>query len=288
MIPGSFEYHRPGTVADAVSLLADHGDEGEVLAGGQSLINMMKMRLAAPSHLIDLQDIAELKGITDDGDHLLIGPMTTQADIIASDVLAGRCPLLQEAARQIADPQVRYVGTIGGNVANGDPGNDMPAVMMCLGADYVLTGPKGERTVAARNFYEGAFVTARAEDELLSAIRIPVPAAGHGSAYEKLKRKIGDYATAAAAVVLVMDGGTCAEASVALTNLGETAIHSAEAGEALAGTSLDDAAIERAVGIVKGAVDPVDDLKGTAAYRTAMAGVMFSRAVARAAERASA
>lgn len=288
MIPGSFEYHRPGTVADAVSLLADHGDEGEVLAGGQSLINMMKMRLAAPSHLIDLQDIAELKGITDDGDHLLIGPMTTQADIIASDVLAGRCPLLQEAARQIADPQVRYVGTIGGNVANGDPGNDMPAVMMCLGADYVLTGPKGERTVAARNFYEGAFVTARAEDELLSAIRIPVPAAGHGSAYEKLKRKIGDYATAAAAVVLVMDGGTCAEASVALTNLGQTAIHSAEAGAALVGSSLDDAAVERAVGIVKGAVEPVDDLKGTAAYRTAMAGVMFSRAVARAAERASA
>ena len=286
MIPGSFEYHRPGTVADAVSLLADHGDEGEVLAGGQSLINMMKMRLAAPSHLIDLQDIAELKGITDDGDHLLIGPMTTQADIIASDVLAGRCPLLQEAARQIADPQVRYVGTIGGNVANGDPGNDMPAVMMCLGADYVLTGPKGERTVAARNFYEGAFVTARAEDELLSAIRIPVPAAGHGSAYEKLKRKIGDYATAAAAVVLVMDGGTCAEASVALTNLGQTAIHSAEAGAALVGSSLDDAAVERAVGIVKGAVEPVDDLKGTAAYRTAMAGVMFSRAVARAAERA--
>ena len=288
MIPGSFEYHRPGTVADAVSLLADHGDEGEVLAGGQSLINMMKMRLAAPSHLIDLQDIAELKGITDDGDHLLIGPMTTQADIIASDVLAGRCPLLQEAARQIADPQVRYVGTIGGNVANGDPGNDMPAVMMCLGADYVLTGPKGERTVAARNFYEGAFVTARAEDELLSAIRIPVPAAGHGSAYEKLKRKIGDYATAAAAVVLVMDGGTCAEASVALTNLGQTAIHSAEAGAALVGSSLDDAAVERAVGIVKGAVEPVDDLKGTAAYRTAMAGVMFSRAVARAAERAGA
>ena len=286
MIPGSFEYHRPGTVADAVSLLADHGDEGEVLAGGQSLINMMKMRLAAPSHLIDLQDIAELKGIADDGAHLLIGPMTTQADIIASDVVAERCPLIQEAARLIADPQVRYVGTIGGNVANGDPGNDMPAVMMCLGADYVLTGPKGERTVAARDFYEGAFVTARAEDELLSAIRIPVPAAGHGSAYEKLKRKIGDYATAAAAVVLVMDGGTCAEASVALTNLGQTAIHSAEAGAALAGTSLDEAAVERAVEIVKGAVEPVDDLKGTAQYRTAMAGVMFSRAVARAAERA--
>ena len=286
MIPGPFDYHRPGTVADAVSLLVDHGDEGQVLAGGQSLINMMKMRLAAPSHLIDLQDIAELKGITDDGDHLLIGPMTTQADIIASDALAGRCPLIQEAARLIADPQVRYVGTIGGNVANGDPGNDMPAVMMCLGADYVLTGPKGERTVAARDFYEGTFVTARAEDELLSAIRVPVPSAGHGSAYEKLKRKIGDYATAAAAVVLVMDGGTCAEASVALTNLGQTAIHSAEAGAALAGSSLDDAAVERAVEIVKGAVEPVDDLKGTAAYRTAMAGVMFSRAVARAAERA--
>ncbi len=287
MIPGSFQYHRPGTVDEAVSILAEHGDDGRPLAGGQSLIAMMKLRLAAPSHLVDLQDIADLAGISDDGDHLSIGPMTTQAEILDSDTVKDRCPLIQEAARLIADPQVRYVGTIGGNVVNGDPGNDMPAIMMCLGADYVIKGAKGERTVGARDFYQGAFVTALEDGELMTAIRVPVPPAGHGFAYEKLKRKVGDYATAAAAVILVMDGGKCASASVALTNLGETAIYSEEASGALAGSAIDDAAIEKAVEIVKGAVEPVEDLKGTAEYRTAMAGVMTARAIRRAAERGS-
>ena len=287
MIPGSFQYHRPGTVDEAVSILAEHGDEGRPLAGGQSLIAMMKLRLAAPSHLVDLQDIADLAGIDDNGDHLSIGPMTTQAEILDSDTVKDRCPLIQEAARQIADPQVRYVGTIGGNVANGDPANDMPAIMMCLGADYVIQGANGERTVGARDFYQGSFVTAIEDGELMTAIRVPVPPAGHGFAYEKLKRKVGDFATAATAVILVMDGGKCASASVALTNLGETPIYSEEASAALAGSTLDDAAIEKAVEIVKGAVAPFGDLKGTAEYRTAMAGVMTSRAIRRAAERGS-
>ena len=287
MIPGSFQYHRPGTVDEAVSILAEHGDEGRPLAGGQSLIAMMKLRLAAPSHLVDLQDIADLAGIRDDGDYLSIGPMTTQADILGSDTVKDRCPLIQEAARQIADPQVRYVGTIGGNVANGDPANDMPAIMMCLGADYVIQGANGERTVGARDFYQGSFVTAIEDGELMTAIRVPVPPAGHGFAYEKLKRKVGDFATAATAVILVMDGGKCASASVALTNLGETPIYSGEASAVLAGSTLDDAAIEKAVEIVKGAVAPFGDLKGTAEYRTAMAGVMTSRAIRRAAERGS-
>ncbi len=286
MIPGTFEYHRPATVDEAVSLLAEHGDEGRPLAGGQSLIAMMKLRLAAPSHLVDLQDIGELKGIQDNGDHLLIGPMTTQAEILDSDIIAARCPLIQEAARVIGDPQVRYMGTIGGNVANGDPGNDMPAVMMCLGADYVLRGPSGERTVAARDFYEGAFVTAARDGELLTAVRVPVPAAGHGYAYEKLKRKVGDYATAAAAVVLTMDGGTCSSASIALTNLDQAAIHAEAAAAALVGTAVDDAAVDSAVKAVTETVNPTEDLKGTVEYRTAMAGVMTARAIRKALERA--
>lgn len=287
MIPGSFQYHRPGTVDEAVSILAEHGDDGRPLAGGQSLIAMMKLRLAAPSHLVDLQDIADLAGIQDNGDHLLIGPMTTQAEILDSDTVKDRCPLIQEAARQIADPQVRYVGTMGGNVANGDPGNDMPAIMMCLDADYVIKGAAGERTVGARDFYQGSFVTAIEDGELMTAIRVPVPPEGHGFAYEKLKRKVGDYATAAAAVILVMDGGKCASASVALTNLGETAIYAEEASGALVGSAIDDAAIEKAVEIVKGVIEPFEDLKGTVEYRTAMAGVMTARAIRRAAERGS-
>ena len=287
MIPGSFQYHRPGTVDEAVSILAEHGDEGRPLAGGQSLIAMMKLRLAAPSHLVDLQDIADLSGIDDNGDHLSIGPMTTQAEILDSDTVKDRCPLIQEAARQIADPQVRYVGTIGGNVANGDPGNDMPAIMMCLGADYVLKGANGERTVGARDFYQGSFVTAIEDGELMTAIRVPVPPAGHGFAYEKLKRKVGDFATAATAVILVMDGGKCASASVALTNLGETAIYAEEASASLVGSAIDDAAIEKAAEIVKGTIEPFSDLKGTVEYRTAMAGVMTSRAIRLAAERGS-
>lgn len=287
MIPGSFQYHRPGTVDEAVSILAEHGDEGRPLAGGQSLIAMMKLRLAAPSHLVDLQDIADLAGIRDNGDHLSIGPMTTQAEILDSDTVKDRCPLIQEAALQIADPQVRYVGTIGGNVANGDPGNDMPAIMMCLGADYVIKGANGERTVGARDFYQGSFITALEDGELMTAIRVPVPPQGHGFAYEKLKRKVGDYATAATAVILVMDGGKCVSASVALTNLGETAIYAEEASAALVGSAIDDAAIEKAVGFVKEAIEPFEDLKGTVEYRTAMAGVMTARAIRLAAERGS-
>jgi carbon-monoxide dehydrogenase medium subunit len=209
VISAPFEYHRPVSLSEATGLLTELGDDARVLAGGHSLIPMMKLRLAAPSHLVDLQDIAELKGITRDGGEIAIGAMTTQHDLIASDELAAAIPLIREAALLIADPQVRYVGTIGGNVANGDPGNDMPGLMQCLGARYELDGPNGRRSVEARDFYESAYVTAAADDEILSRIRIPVPAPGHGHAYEKLKRKIGDYATAAAAVLLTVSGGSC-------------------------------------------------------------------------------
>ncbi|HKF61107.1 MAG TPA: FAD binding domain-containing protein, partial [Dongiaceae bacterium] len=189
MIPGSFAYHRPKSLAEAVGLLADLGEDARPLAGGHSLIPMMKLRLAAPEHLVDLRAIGELRGIRAEGSDILIGAMTTQHEVVASDLLAAKLPILKETSLLIADPQVRYVGTLGGNVANGDPGNDMPAVMIALGASYQLAGKGGERRVAAREFYQGAYFTALEAGEILTAIRIPVPPAGHGHAYEKLKRK---------------------------------------------------------------------------------------------------
>ena len=205
MIPGAFAYHRPKSVQDAVGLLAQFGDEGRVLAGGHSLIPMMKLRLAGPANLVDLAAIAELKGVRAEGGEIVIGAMTTQHEVIGSGLLAEKIPILRETSEQIADPQVRYLGTLGGNVANGDPGNDMPAVMVCLNASYVVAGKNGERRIAARQFYQGAYFTALEPGDVLTAVRIPVPAAGHGHAYEKLKRKVGDYATAAAAVVLTLE-----------------------------------------------------------------------------------
>jgi aerobic carbon-monoxide dehydrogenase medium subunit len=286
VIPGPFDYHRPKSVDEVVALLSEFGDEGRVIAGGHSLIPMMKLRLAEPSHLIDLRGLDSLKGIEQVGAAIEIGAMTTQHEVLASDLLAETCPILHEAARLIADPQVRYCGTLGGNVANGDPGNDMPAVMQCLGADYVLTGPKGTRQVPAREFYEAAYFTARADDELLTKISIPTPAAGHGYAYEKLKRKVGDYATAAAAVVLTMQGKTCESASVALTNVGSTPLYAEAAGEALTGTPVDAAAIKRAAEAAKAISEPVADMHGPEDYRRHAAGVMVHRAIERALARA--
>ncbi len=227
MTPGTFEYHRPASVAEAVGLLAQHGEAARVLAGGHSLVPMMKLRLADPEHLIDINGIDEIKGITRSNGEIRIGAGTTQAEADASDVLASACPIIKDAIAVIADPQVRNRGTIGGNAANGDPGNDMPAVMMALDARYVLHGPDGAREVAARDYYHGVFDTAIATGELLTEIRIPVPAAGHGAAYKKLKRKVGDYATAATAVILEMSGGTCAKASVSSPADGSSPIRSA-------------------------------------------------------------
>lgn len=288
MIPASFDYHRPSSVNDATGLLAKLGEDARVIAGGHSLIPMMKLRLAAPTHLVDLAGVAELKGIRADGNDIVIGAMTTQHELIGSAVLGKKLPILRETGLLIADPQVRYVGTLGGNVANGDPGNDMPAVMMCLGATYHAAGKSGERRIAARDFYQGAYFTALEPDEIVTAVRIPVPAAGHGYAYEKLKRKIGDYATAAAVVVLSMKDGKVESCSVGLTNVAETPLWAEEAGKILTGSSLDDATVKKAVTAAEAITSPASDRRGPAAYRTKMAGVMLARALARAKQRAGA
>jgi len=287
LITGPFEYHQPGTVDEAVALLGQYGDTGQLIAGGHSLIPMMKLRLAVPEHLIDLRRVEGLTGIEEAGGALVIGAMITQHELIASPLLSEKCPILRETAEAIADPQVRYCGTFGGNVANGDPGNDMPAVMQCLGAEYLLHGPKGARSVAAREFYDAAYFTARADDEILTAVRIPTPPAGHGSAYEKLKRKVGDYATAAAAVVLTLETGTCVSASIALTNVGSTPLYAEAAGQALVGTRCDGEAVGEAVRLAREITEPASDMRGPADYRTHVAGVMVARAVARAAGRAA-
>ena len=282
MIPGAFAYHRPKSVNEAVAMLADLGEDARALAGGHSLIPLMKLRLAAPEHLVDLAGIADLKGIREEGGDIVIGAMTTQNELIASELLAAKVPLICETSRLIADPQVRYAGTIGGNVANGDPGNDLPAVMMCLNAVYQAAGKGGAKRLAARDFYRSAYVTALAPGDIVIAVRIPVPPAGHGAAYEKLKRKIGDYATAAAAVVLTLNGDRIGSCSIGLTNVADTPLWAEEAAKILVGSTLDAATVKKAVAAAEAITSPAADNRGPAAYRTKMAGVMLARALTRA------
>src|ERR1700759_4345199 len=267
MIPGPFSYHRPATVADAIKLLSTLGDDARPLAGGHSLVPMMKLRLATPEHLIDLHGIDGLKGIRRDGGKIVIGAMTTQHELLASSDIAQSLPILHETALLIADPQVRYRGTLGGNVANGDPGNDMPALMMPLGASYRLEGTSGVRDVAASEFYQGAYFTALEPGEILTSISIPVPPAGHGYAYEKLKRKVGDYATAAAAVVLTMAGGKVTSCAIGLTNVHETPLLAVAAAQAVTGTNLDPPRWKQAPAAAEAIMAPAADARGPVEYR---------------------
>ena len=279
MIPRQFEYYAPQSVPEAIALLQKYGDTAKLLAGGHSLIPMMKIRFAEPEHLVDLGKIAELRGIREEGDELRIGAMTTENDLIWSTIVQEKCPLLVESARLIGDPQVRYKGTLGGDISHGDPGNDHPAIMLALGATFVLQGSDGERMVTADDFFLGLFSTALEPDEVLTEIRIPVPAAGTGWCYAKLKRKIGDFATAAAAVLLRMKGDTVEEVSIALTNAGATALKAREAEDSLRGKKFEDAAIAEAARLAMSICDPAEDQRGDVEYKTAMTGEMTQRAL---------
>lgn len=286
MIPAKFECHTPTSIDDAVSLLGSHGDDASVLAGGHSLLPMMKMRFATPEHLIDLNRIDELRGISRQKGAIVIGSMTTENQLIGSELLAEHCPLLPEAARQIGDPQVRNRGTIGGDICHADPANDQPAVTMAADATYVLRGPNGERDVHSSQFFLGSFSTAKQADEIMTAISIPVPSAKSGSAYVKLKRKTGDWATAAAAVMVELDGDTCSAIRIALTNVGPTALRITAAEESLTGKTIDGSLIDEAANHAMAASDPVEDLRGDVEYKTAMAGEMTRRAIRLALDRA--
>lgn len=286
MIPPAFDYHSPRSVAEAIGLLGSLGPEAKLLAGGHSLLPMMKLRFAQPAHLIDLNRIEALRGIREEGDTVVIGAMTTESQLIASPLLQARLPLLPEAARLIADPQVRNRGTIGGDIAHGDPGNDHPALSMVLDATMVMQGPGGERSVKADDFFLGTYVTALAEDEILVALRMPAFQPRTGHAYEKLKRKTGDWATAAAAVVLRLDAaGAVSHVRIALTNVAPTALRATAAEDALRGQPLSPQSIDDAVSQAMALCDPAEDLRGNRDYKTAMAGQMLRRAIAKAAAR---
>jgi aerobic carbon-monoxide dehydrogenase medium subunit len=285
MIPPAFEYHAPRSVGEALHLLGTLGSDAKLLAGGHSLLPMMKLRFAQPAHLIDLNRIPELRGIREEGHTICIGAMTVENDLIASDALQRRVPLLPEAVKLIADPQVRNRGTIGGDIAHGDPANDHPALALALDASFVLHGPGGTREVKADDFFLGTYATALADDEILVEVRVPAFAPKTGWAYEKLKRKTGDWATAGAAVVLRLDGGVVSHVRIGLTNVAPMALRATAAEDALKGQPLGHASIEAAALAAMAACDPAEDLRGSVDYKRAMAGQMLRRAIRAAAAR---
>ncbi len=287
MIPPSFEYHRPSSVEEAVGLLSSLGSEAKILAGGHSLLPMMKLRFAEPEHLVDINRIPELKGVRVIGDNIVIGAMTSESAVITDPVLNAKVPLLPEAAKNIADPQVRNRGTIGGDIAHGDPANDHPALALACDAIMTIVGPNGTRQVPASEFFLGTYWTALEETDILTEITVKAFPQGAGYAYKKLKRKTGDWATAACAVVVALSGGSVSHIRITLTNLGPTALRAHDAESILLGKSINDDLIRQAAAKAMEICDPAEDLRGDAEYKTAMAGQMVQRAINEALAKAS-
>jgi carbon-monoxide dehydrogenase medium subunit len=267
-------------------MLQQHGDSAKVLSGGQSLIPMMKLRLARPSHLIDINRIPGLSYIKEDGGFLKIGGLTREAELESSELARSKYPLLLDTAKVIADPQVRNLATVGGNLAHGDPANDHPATMIALGAQVVATGPKGERVIAIDDFFISLFTTSLAQDELLTEIRIPALGPRSGGAYFKLERKVGDFATAAVAVQLTLDGtGAVQKVGIGLTNVGPTPLRAKKAEDALRGKKPDQAVVTQAAQLASDEAQPSSDLRGPAEYKKGLIKELTKRALARALER---
>jgi carbon-monoxide dehydrogenase medium subunit len=287
MIPAAFQYHAPTSLGEATALLARLGEDAKVLSGGQSLIPLMKLRLASPPHVIDINGIPGLAGIREADGVLRIGALTRESDLEESELVRTRYPLLHETARVIADPLVRNLATVGGNLAHGDPANDHPATMLALGAEIVTTGPRGERRIPIAAFFTGPFATALDPGEILVEIRVPGPAARSGGAYVKMERKVGDFATAAVAAQLTLAAdGTCQQVGIGLTNVGLTPIKATRAEAALKGQRPDDAAIARAAKLAAEASQPAEDLRGSVEYKRDLVRVLTGRALQRALERA--
>ncbi len=287
MIPAAFDYHRPGTLDEAVKLLSSHGDQAKVLSGGMSLLPMLKLRLASFAHLVDIGRIPGLDYIKEEGGFLKIGAMTRQAALERSDLIRTQYPILADAVPLIADPLVRNRGTVGGNVANGDPGNDQPAVMLALGATFVARGPKGERSIPANQFYKGLYSTALAPNEILTEIRIPAPPPKSGGAYAKLKRKTGDFAVAAAAVQLTLNAkGAIERAAIGLTNAALTPVEAGDAAKFLTGKMPDEKTIAEAAKMAGAKSSPSADRRGSVEYKKEMARVLTARALRKAVQRA--
>jgi carbon-monoxide dehydrogenase medium subunit len=287
VIPAPFDYHRPSSLNEAVNLLKHHGGQAKVLSGGMSLLPTLKLRLGTFAHLVDINRIPGLEGIKEEGGFLKIGALTRQAALERSELIRKKYPILADAVPLIADPLVRNRGTVGGNVANGDPANDEPAIMIALGATLVAHGPKGERTIAANKFYTDLYTTALAADEILTEIRIPAPPQRSGGAYQKLKRKTGDYAAAASAVQLALDAkGAVASCGIALTNAGPTPVEAADAAKFMVGKVPDAKTIAEAAKMAAAKANPSADHRGSVEYKREMARVLTARALELAAKRA--
>jgi carbon-monoxide dehydrogenase medium subunit len=287
MIPPSFEYLRPNTIPEAIAMLQQHGDTAKVLSGGQSLIPMMKLRLARPAILIDINRISGLSHIKEEDGFLKIGGLTREAELEASPLVRSKYPVLADTTHVIADPQVRNLATVGGNLAHGDPANDHPATMLALGAQVVANGPKGERIIPIEDFFLSLFTTALKPDEILTEIRVPIPPARSAGAYLKLERKVGDFATAAVAVQLTLDEqGACRNIGIALTNVGATPVKAKKAEDFLRGKKLDDAVIAQAAQLAADDAEPSADLRGPVEYKQGLVKELAKRALLLARERA--
>jgi carbon-monoxide dehydrogenase medium subunit len=286
MIPGEFNYFAPTSVQEAVSLLAEHGSGAKILAGGQSLIPAMRFRLSMPETIIDINNLTSLQYIREDNGHLAIGALTREANVEESGVVQGRYHLLADAAPMIADPIVRNMSTVGGNLAHADPANDHPAVMLAYNAELVAVGEKGTRTIPIDSFFLDLFTSALNPDEILTEIRIPKPAAHSGGAYAKLERKVGDYAISAVAVQLTLDGDRCVAARIGLTNVNPVPMRAKNAEAALIGNQLTDAVIEAAGAAAGAECDPSPDLRGSVEYKRDITRVLTKRAIRTAVERA--
>ncbi|HKJ12782.1 MAG TPA: xanthine dehydrogenase family protein subunit M [Ornithinimicrobium sp.] len=279
MIPAAFDYVAPTTVTEALAVLAEHGDEAKVMAGGQSLLPILRMRLNAPEVVVDLGRVPELSGVSDDGDAIRIGAMTTYADILGSDLVHEHAALLARAVAEVADPQIRHRGTIGGALVHADPAGDVGAPALALDAEMVVTGSDGaERTVSASEFFVDLFETAVAEEELLTAVRIPKHT-GWGSAYSKFVRVSHQWSIVASAATIRAEGGVIVEAKVALTNMGPTPLRATAVEQRLVGMQASEEALREACASAGEGTDPPSDLNGDADYRRHLAGVLTRRAV---------
>lgn len=286
MIPAAFDYHAPTSVSEAVQLLQQHGYDAKILAGGQSLIPAMRFRLSTPGVLIDIKNIDGLEYVRTENGHLAIGAMTRESALEEAVEGVGGYGLLADAVRVIADPIVRNMATVGGNIAHADPANDHPAVMLAYNATVVAQGPTGQRTIPIDEFFVDLFTSALESDELLTEIQIPTPEAGSGGAYVKFERKVGDYAVGAVAVQLTIRGGVCTAARVALTNLSSVPMRVAGAEAALIGNAISEEVLEAAGQAAANECDPSADLRGSVDYKRDMARVLTKRAIRKAAERA--
>jgi aerobic carbon-monoxide dehydrogenase medium subunit len=278
MIPASFDYTAPTSLADAIAALGGDADEIKVLAGGQSLIPVLKLRLAAPALLVDIGNIAELKGVTDEGDNIAIGALTTHAEVITDALVNEHAAVLAKAARTVADPQVRHLGTLGGALVHADPAGDLPAPILALDAEMVIAGPDGERTVAASDFFEDLFTTVVSENEILTKIRIPKHT-GWGGHYEKFTRVAQQWSIVGVAAAVQAEGGRITAAKVALTNMGSTAMRASAVERALVGQPATAEAIKAACAQAAEGTNPPSDTNGDADYRRHLAGVLTGRAV---------